>query len=86
MIRGLVFFVLGLLIVAGAVVFIIVSLLGSHPIGLVPGALGALLGIGINFYGLTLIYRAISDSTPKSGEGERETPRLSPQGGPDDGS
>ena len=74
MFRGFVFFVLGLLVIAGAVVFIIVSLLASNPIGLVPGILGALLGAGVNFFGLTLIYRAISNSVPNGDGGPRETP------------
>jgi uncharacterized BrkB/YihY/UPF0761 family membrane protein len=71
---GLICFGLGLLVVAGAVIVMILSLIEANPIGLVPGILGALVGIALNFTGLVLLYRALTGATAKNRGGSDVTP------------
>jgi hypothetical protein len=62
MLTGLICFGLGLLLAAGGVVVVILSLIDSNLLGIILGVLAALVGIAVNFTGLVLLYRALTGS------------------------
>ncbi|MFU8947623.1 hypothetical protein ACLRGF_12930 [Mycetocola zhadangensis] len=74
MLVGLVFFGLGLLLVAAGVVAVFLSMVNSTVIGVIAGLVGAVAGIVLNFTGLVLLYRAITGSAPQNPDASDDTP------------